>query len=310
MKRFILLCALLFTGLSIYSQTNEFAPVGAKWWYDFDGGLPFETPSGYYSIECVKDTVYNDIACKYLKSYSVIDGATIDNEDFFLYQNEDTIFYLIDTLLGDKNDTAFKVLYIFNAEIEATWPVGYGDYTGVSMATPCMDDEANYLVVDAYSFETINGVELKKISYHTDFSESDSYWVMEGNAYEIFGSTSYLLPLPLLCLTEDYYPSKLRCYEDKNIGLVKLTEEDYCEVITSVTDESMDFKVYPYNNGVQIKTAYQEYLTYIYNLQGQLIYSNNHANSTFINLDGFSAGLYIIYINFQSHSSTFKFELL
>ncbi len=310
MKQFILLITLLTSFHFINAQTNEFAPVGAKWWYDFDGGLPFETPSGYYSIECVKDTVYNDIACKYLKSYSVIDGATIENEDFFLYQNEDTIFYLIDTLLGERIDTTFQVLYIFNAEIGATWPVGYGDYTGVSMATPCMDDEANYLVVDAYSFETINGVELKKISYHTDFSESDSYWVMEGNAYEIFGSTSYLLPLPLLCFTEDYYPSKLRCYEDINIGLVKLVEEDYCEVITNVTDGNTDFEIYLFNKGIQINTDYHEYLTYIYNLQGQLIYTNNHANSTFINLDRFSAGFYIIFINFQSHSSTLKFELL
>ncbi|MCB9020648.1 MAG: T9SS type A sorting domain-containing protein [Chitinophagales bacterium] len=310
MKSSILLFTLLLSSLSIYSQTNEFAPVGARWWYEFTGGLPFEPPSGYYSIECVKDTVFNDTACKYLKSYSVIDGATIENENFFLYQNEDTIFYLIDTLLGQKIDTTFQVLYIFNAEIGASWPVGYGDYTGVSMAIPCMDDEANYLVVDAYTMENINGVELKRISYFTDFSESDSYWVMEGNAYEIFGSTKYLLPLPLLCFTEDYYPNQLRCYEDKNIGLVKLTEEDNCEVITSVTDEGIDFKVYPYNNGIQIKTAYQEYITYIYNLQGQLIYSNNHAYSTFISLDKFSAGFYIIYINFQSHSSIFKFELL
>ena len=29
------------------------------------------------------------------------------------------------------------------------------------MAIPCMDDEANYLVVDAYTMENINGVELK-----------------------------------------------------------------------------------------------------------------------------------------------------
>ena len=28
-----------------------------------------------------------------LKSYSVIDGATIENENFFLYQNEDTVIF-------------------------------------------------------------------------------------------------------------------------------------------------------------------------------------------------------------------------
>lgn len=309
-RLFILLfSSLIFLSKYACAQTNEFAPVGAKWWYGFDG-FPPEIPSGYFSIECIKDTIKNDIPCKYLKSFSIIDNIVSENNDFFLYQNEDTVFYLVDSLMGEVLDSTFNVLYIFNTTVGAFWDIGYGDYTGPILDFFCSDDSLNFLIIDSVNVETINDIELKRIFYHNDFSSTESNWVMEGDAYEIFGSTKYLLPLPILCFVEDYFPNKLRCYEDKNIGLVKFVEGGNCEIISNITNNISPFEIQFINNGIQINGTDQDYFVNIFNLQGQLIYSEYCNTSKFIDLSKFSENLYICKINSKTYSFTSKINLL
>lgn len=43
-----------------YSQTNEFAPIGATWWYNYE----YFSGSGYLQLQSVSDTVISGVNCR------------------------------------------------------------------------------------------------------------------------------------------------------------------------------------------------------------------------------------------------------
>lgn len=64
--KLLLLSCFLFSLQFTFGQTNEFAPVGAKWWYDF--GNTYFNPHEYYYIESIEETIVLDKECRRLES--------------------------------------------------------------------------------------------------------------------------------------------------------------------------------------------------------------------------------------------------
>ncbi|WP_118949797.1 T9SS type A sorting domain-containing protein [Taibaiella helva] len=109
-----LLAALL--GVRAYSQ-NQFAPVGAEWWYysvyiEYQSTPRVQTNSTFHT-QSLKDTVIDGIACRKVITdirSEVYGGFHPYNMDYFFYDNADTVF------IYNENFNRFTPLFVYNAQ--------------------------------------------------------------------------------------------------------------------------------------------------------------------------------------------------
>jgi len=109
-----LLAALL--GGRAYSQ-NQFAPVGAEWWYysvhiEYQMEPRSQTNSTFHT-QSVKDTVIDGIACRKVVTdirSEVLGGFHPYNRDYYFYDNTDTVF------VYNENFNRFTPLFVYNAQ--------------------------------------------------------------------------------------------------------------------------------------------------------------------------------------------------
>lgn len=286
-----------------YAQTNKFAPVGAKWWYDFGNG--FFNPHEYYYIEAIEEITLLGKECRRLESSIVHWDSQEKIADFYIYQSNDTVFYFIDSLFGEKIDSAFNVLYIFNSEIGEIWAVNSGDYSGNAMI-PCTNPETDFVRVDSIGNEIFEGVVLNKVYFSYENFGPITGWNFSGIAYELLGNTTYLLPIPT-CITEDYFPYQLRCYEDLEVGNIQITPTN-CDFVTDIDDKINKIKIYPNPTGDVLKIE-GNYITddvIIYSAMGRFIKSVNLKFTTQIDISSLAPGTY--YIKFLKNGNTLFFS--
>ncbi|MFN0276166.1 MAG: T9SS type A sorting domain-containing protein [Chitinophagales bacterium] len=237
----LLSSSLVFIGQDVCGQTNEFAPVGAKWWYSY-----YDLDS-YYYIESIKDTVYMGKNCREIISKIVYNTYEDSIARTFIYINGDTVFYAVDTFYGwpelPPADTNFHILYNFGASVDDTWDIYPGDY--IQYPFVCEDDSGDYVQVDSVYIENIAGFDLKKIVFHEVNSFQADIWTFHGSVYEIFGKLNgYMFPLSSGCATELKFPSGLRCYEDDSIGLISFVSYD-CDYRLALEESSNQFHIFP-----------------------------------------------------------------
>ncbi|MBK8504001.1 MAG: hypothetical protein IPL46_18415 [Saprospiraceae bacterium] len=94
--------------LPLISQIEpiEWAPIGAKWWYNYTMGV--SDPSiVIQTMESIGDTVILNKNCRILKNDVDLngDGNLAPQSNRFIYQNGDTVFYYNDVL------NKFSILY-------------------------------------------------------------------------------------------------------------------------------------------------------------------------------------------------------
>lgn len=285
----------IFIFFASQAQTNNFAPIGAKWWYGFAwNGIDF--PTMYYYVESKADTVVYGKICRKLESSIIYEFSEEKICNFYLYENNDTIYYSIDTVLGEKIDTSFHILYDFSADVGDSWEVHSGDYNGIVTNEICPDDIGSFVVVDSIGTDLIEGLNLERISYHSELSDFGT-WSFGGDAYRLFGGTSSLLPITG-CIVKDPFPDYLLCYEDPSVGILHFIDWDECALFLNINQYNENLKIFPNptNNILFLSNISSIAKIELYNLSGSLLRSYININSNYINLDSYNSGQYILRI--------------
>ncbi len=287
MKIFLLSCFLLSVQFT-FGQTNEFAPVGAKWWYDFSDG----SAEGYKLLESIGDTIIGSKNCRVIGStlykkdlaYPAPTVDTVKQDNIYVYSDSGVVYSFT---MG-----MFYQLYDFNSSIGNVWEVG-----GVSTDGIC--DSVGEVVVDSVNFITIGGFEL--LQMHTSAVGAD-YWGFGSKAIlEKIGSLNYLLPIPSNCLFDFYPGGPLRCYYDNTIGYYQIDSSITCDFVTEIPDEFSEPSFYlwpnPINNllNVSLENEMQNCLLSIFNLQGEKLYCNEMKQSVIqVDMSHYPSGIYVI----------------
>ena len=206
----IILIFYSFFGQQLHAQSDstEWAPLGATWYYgfNFSGVFPAENA---LMMESIKDTVVQD------KNARIIEGIIYENTgdtlhaaDVFpegriiLHQQRDSIYYL--------RENKFELLYDFSLEV--------GDTMNIVTPGPHYQSSVNdtmiQIVVDSTGERIIDGDTLRTQVISTN-SKFNSGYLFYGEIIETIGNEIFLLPHSGFC--DGNCPRPLRCYQDTSI---------------------------------------------------------------------------------------------
>jgi hypothetical protein len=166
----------------------QFAPPGAQWTYDQEGGI--------YTMTVVGDTVLNGHAC------SIIEGSSPSicwQSQAYTYQSGDTVFWSDDQYLPQ-----FFELYRWNAQPGESWDVWSNGAVTVTYA------------VLSTGTTTVNGQTLRTLNVSA--TDTQMQWAQSsGVLVEHIGDTLFLFPW-LAAFCDAMVPWPLRCYTDADLG--------------------------------------------------------------------------------------------
>lgn len=172
----------------LLSAQSDFAPVGAQWTYDQEGGI--------YTMTAVGDTVLNGHSC------SIIQGSSTTicwQSQAYTYQSGDTVFWSDDQYLPQ-----FFELYRWNAQVGESWDVWTNGPVTVT-----------YTVL-ATGTTTVNGQTLRTLD--VEATDTQQAWAQSsGVLIENIGDTLFMFPW-LAAFCDAMVPWPLRCYSDSALG--------------------------------------------------------------------------------------------
>ncbi len=281
MKHLILTLLLGCTGLLTFSQTNDWAPVGAKWWYG--GVVGTGGPScdcGYTTFESVADTMIKGKNCRKLvtTSFGCNVGVTLDQSHFmyedagkvyhysaaldrfytlydFTLQAGDTLFGLVDTVIGDR--------YFSNA---------YGHQPPAKIIYKIIDVDTIEIDGVKRKRQYVTCVNLPSEPFVENWGFSDYLPIIEGigSTYRMFGEIG--------CAVGSLCEGKLRCYSDGAIQYSPFNKT--CDYILGGEVESIDSEIFKIvragnNHWIRINSpniVHSPYMAFVYSLTGKLLY--------------------------------------
>jgi hypothetical protein len=304
MKKFLLIFGFIISGTMTFAQT-DWAPVGAKWFYNnYSGGPEYLT-----IIESIGDTIINTRPCKILETYEItseMDSTGANRWDTLYCPKQFTYMDSSIVYLYDFAKNNFDVLYNFNATMGDTI-----SFTDTALAGFCPEaqlcDKFQY-VIDSVEFSTIGGLLLRK-QWVTPTQHSD--WVITtalpmgptGNypIIERIGSAKFLFGVFKMQAMEGSIRC-LRCYQDSIMNFHYFSTDSLpCDYLPplGVSDNSNlfnNFNLYPNpaNDKFNIETM-QESEVEILTIDGQIIQSFIVGEtSSAIDISGLSKGVYFI----------------
>lgn len=178
------------------AQGADFAPLGAKWYYDEEAFIP--PPFGVFPhvVEVVAKEVYQGVFCSKLAGV----GSETVPDPLYVFSRNDSVFYYSD------RSAQFELLYDFTAEAGDSWTVA-----GLR-STETWDRVT--VLVDSVATIEVSGISRKAIyiSYSQEFYPYD--W--EGVIVEGIGSMYFLVPDFGLY---EGGPLGIRCYTDMEVDL-------------------------------------------------------------------------------------------
>lgn len=194
-KQFILYL-LLLTANVVNSQ--YFAPVGAKWYYNADPSMA-ASYIGYELFEVEKDTIINSLNCnKIIQSRYYSWGLNWrDKPEFVRYENRRVYYYRYGQ---------FRLLYDFNLEVGDT----------LHFFDPIASSENQDTITDL-PIDSVVYVEQDDIIYKTFYFGDDpnSPYRIVGGIAELVGGLYWFLPITKFVI--DTRPGVLRCYQDSAV---------------------------------------------------------------------------------------------
>lgn len=276
-KQFLsLIIILMAMGLS-YGQ--DFAPIGAEWYYSEHNGGAAPTGSEYVLYKSVKDTTILDRAAKKIeRTYYRYNGDTNYLSPYFITQIQDTVF------LYNPELNKFGRLYIFNSTKGDTLTLD------IPFQQLLVTDKTSFrLIVDSVVIESFNGVDIKKyqITAIDGFSWISNWYIDRAGALDWFIPRGAIYP-------EAGGP--LRCYHDNEVDIKLVSYDcDYRLISKIISNKYDELLIYPNpTNGLfKIKTVKKIDKVEIFDNLGKLIKSTCE---TEINLTGFQTGTYFIKI--------------
>ncbi len=284
-KHKILLTLLFAVSMQFSFAQNEWAPIGAKWYYDYPGDMGW---LNYTTIESVGDTIIQGKSCRILQM-----SRNIDSLRLYTYSDSNIVWVY-------KKGNFYK-LYDFNANPGDTWEV-------IDVFARCDADSMATVRVDSVGYITINSTTLKYIVIKFLTTE---YWGFQlsspGTLFKIIetiGPMGYMFPQKF-CHLDYPYPNSLRCYSDSLFGFYETGIVDSCTYIATVIKENNlnntpYFYPNPCNNIINIdfSNKVKEREINIYNIYGEKIktFILYDKNNCILDISDFNSGYYILNI--------------
>jgi hypothetical protein len=207
-----LISLILTCPISLFVVGQNWAPVGATWYYEIV--YPFSPQLSYIKYESVGDTNILGIPCKII---TVTEGTTGCG---FLIGNSDTAYTYEDggrIYVYDLSNNGFSLIYNFAAEAGSTW---------TTIWDTC-SYERMILSVDSID---INGFVIKTLSY-------GGYKIIEriGGELTLFhGLGEVNCKPPDTIAYELPFVQRLRCYHDSNLGFYTTGISPSCDYVTGI----------------------------------------------------------------------------
>lgn len=249
MKKFIrLIQILIFTTLFINSSAQEFAPVGAKWYYSHSE--PYNC-SLMTKMESVGTSTINDVECKVLETkeyfcYELEDDVILDSvirsTDYF-YKEDDKIYHY-DPIVDN-----FYVLYdltVYPGDTITVRDTTFEDCDDINLHPFYYYCSSFIYTVDSTEIVNVSGYNLKKIHTHSfwrplegrdwGFSyQNEPQPIIENIGSELYWYGDWIATI----LGGEIY--SLRCYEDENLFYrTEYWPEPYpCDSIPAYTTTSI-----------------------------------------------------------------------
>mgnify|MGYP006140835085 FL=1 len=269
------LSLLMFSLFMSPTMAQDFAPVGAKWYFNHSTVNP--NFISYDVIEVVENAIVNGQDCVELeRSFYNADNNLELSDTYYMYEDANKVYYYEEDL------SQFCLLYDFNLDVGETYTLD----CWISAST----GEPMIVTIDSAYWEDVNGVSLKVQHISSDDGLVSDFY---GKTQQRLGNVLFLFPL-----LENYEVSSLRCYEDDVIGNVVLNEIydcDYSGNPNSVVE--LENPQYLYPNPVS------DYLTVdldkekiIFNVMGERILKTKEK---YIDVSIFSSGIYFVKVGSQ-----------
>jgi hypothetical protein len=287
MNKLKILIVLWLVLLSDVTFSQDFAPIGAKWFYS-EGFFSWEPIiEDYFEITSQKDTMINGISCrKLIKRHFIACNGRPDSE--FVFSRNDSVF------LYNRDFNDFQVFYDFNSEKGDSWQFRI-------LEDEQFIDTIN-VFVDSTSLSNINGTDLKTFYVTYNIYNENSSYSYSSVLIEGIGDIQYLFNIvPLSARACDgNYSKGLRCYEDNILGLYSTGIADSCNQIRYWTNikrqEKKDIKIFPNPVTDMLEVSGMDYnvVAEIYEIQGKLILTKDLNSSNILDLRQIDNGVYII----------------
>lgn len=297
MKKIRLL--LFFVLFSATSIAQEFAPVGATWYYTQTFAINGDT--SFVKIESIGDTIIGGNNCKILLSnVTTCAGEEVRN---YIWNNGNQVYFF--------ENNGFELLYDFDADAGYEWEI-IKDFFG--------ENDTISIHVDSINFENYDGVQLKEL-YVTISSNIWGYIPATSNKIiERIGDMHFLFPW-LNAICDDNFAGPIRCYEDSVISLSFSDVFQTCDYTTDVISlpfSQKSYTVFPNpisNMGILMLIEPLKYNTdfEILNSFGERVYSgilNANQQSQELNLQNIKTGLYYLYLYNNNNLKPLKFIIL
>ena len=281
---------LVFFILSPLLKSQEFAPVGAEWFYSEGFFTGFPIIEDYIKFTSEKDTMVKGISCrKITKRHSLTCHNRPDFE--LVYDNDDTVFFF-DPYFDD-----FQVLYLKNAMPADSWIIKVVDEYEVVDTLSVVVNSVSELMVGSYA--------LKK--YHVTYNKPNG---VEGNSYsstiiDRIGDIHYMFNwYQWTSVACDANTSQgLRCYGDFEIGQYSTGIAETCDYIEywvsndyEIDEDELMIFPNPVKDLLEIKFGEVSAVAEIYDLQGKLLLSERIKPFGTIDLEFLTTGSYLISI--------------
>ncbi|MCX7987169.1 MAG: T9SS type A sorting domain-containing protein [Bacteroidales bacterium] len=301
-----LLSWLVCLPLWLSAQTKEWAPIGAKWYYNWQE-LDFYELHSYIEYIVVKDTIVQNLPAKFVLKKAVNYNGNIENETSLLIREDNQkVFWF------NQNNNSFSLIYDFSLE------------KGDTLMTPieivgC--DSVSPIIVDSVTFIKVGNTILKKqylsyTAYNSHFIGRDYTFTYE--LIEKIGSEFDFLYIPSTLIEDRFAYSGLRCYIDQEITYHTLWWLERfgtasCDTIinTSIIKHSLpvEIKVFPNPFESFVTIVSQQPLNQIdlYSVMGHKInsYPCYKQCKITLNLSAYNSGIYFL----QIYSNTINFKL-
>ncbi|MEJ5265358.1 MAG: T9SS type A sorting domain-containing protein [Bacteroidales bacterium] len=292
-----LLIGIVLLPLYLNAQTKEWAPIGAKWYYNIQN-LSIYKQHGYIEYIVLKDTVILTLPAKLVLKKIVDYKGNEENENPLIVREENQRVYWF-----NPTSNSFSLIYDFSLK--------KGDTLRTSVEIYACDS-VSPIIVDSITYVTVGEITLKK--QYLSYTIYNSYYIGGDYTftYEIIekvGSEEDFLMLPSTLIGDNFAYTGLRCYIDNeltyhshfwstNFGNVS------CDTLINTTDvkatSSSEIKIFPNPVESHFTIVSQQPLKYveIYNSIGQKIisYPSHGQFYNTLNLTTRKSGVYFIKI--------------
>ena len=281
--------------LASFSITaQEFAPIGAEWFYTeyhaFSGDI------GYFKIVCEKDTLFEGQMCKKLVKNTTLECANRPKIEY-IYENDSVAYFY------DPDFNEFQILYNFACQTDSSWQIKIKDIYSEEQQVDTL-----FVFVDSVSQIIINSTNLKELFVtYKGITNGQVAMTYSCILVQKIGSFDYLFniyPYWSICCDANY-SGGLRCYYDNEFGLYETGIADSCTYTyhypekeeSDITSPHIIIFPNPANNRITIRNADSRLLKYIlFDITGKILLSSYFSYKADLDIKNYPNGIYIILI--------------